>query len=67
MSIPRTRENLKAVKNNAKIVIATGTELVNIIGEMAGIIPLGRNQKEDLLVESYYFFNPFIVEFSIIN
>jgi regulator of protease activity HflC (stomatin/prohibitin superfamily) len=26
--------------NNAKIVIPTGTELVNIIGEMAGIVPL---------------------------
>jgi regulator of protease activity HflC (stomatin/prohibitin superfamily) len=26
--------------NNAKIVIPTGTELVNVIGEMAGILPL---------------------------
>jgi regulator of protease activity HflC (stomatin/prohibitin superfamily) len=26
--------------NNAKIVIPTGTELVNIIGEMAGIVPI---------------------------
>lgn len=33
---------------NAKIVIPTGTELVNIIGEMAGIIPLERKQKDDL-------------------
>jgi regulator of protease activity HflC (stomatin/prohibitin superfamily) len=33
--------------NNAKIVIPTGTELVNIIGEMAGIIPLPRKQKAD--------------------
>jgi regulator of protease activity HflC (stomatin/prohibitin superfamily) len=32
---------------NAKIVIPTGTELVNIIGEMAGIIPLDRKQKKD--------------------
>jgi regulator of protease activity HflC (stomatin/prohibitin superfamily) len=32
---------------NAKIVIPTGSELVNIIGEMAGIIPLNRKQKED--------------------
>jgi len=31
---------------NAKIVIPAGTELVNIIGEMAGIIPLNRKQKE---------------------
>jgi regulator of protease activity HflC (stomatin/prohibitin superfamily) len=28
-----------SLKNNAKIVIPTGSELVNIIGEMAGIIP----------------------------
>lgn len=30
---------------NAKIVIPTGTELVNIIGEMAGIVPLNKKQK----------------------
>jgi len=30
---------------NAKIVIPTGTELVNIIGEMAGIIPLDIKKK----------------------
>jgi hypothetical protein len=27
---------------NAKIVIPTGTELVNISGEMAGILPLNK-------------------------
>jgi regulator of protease activity HflC (stomatin/prohibitin superfamily) len=32
---------------NAKIVIPTGSELVNIIGEMAGIIPLDKKQKKD--------------------
>jgi len=32
--------------NNAKIVVPTGTELVNIIGEMAGIIPLDKNKKD---------------------
>lgn len=32
--------------NNAKIVIPTGSELVNIVGEMAGIVPLNRNKKE---------------------
>jgi len=32
--------------NNAKIVVPAGTELVNIIGEMAGIIPLERKKKE---------------------
>ncbi|MDD4921112.1 MAG: SPFH/Band 7/PHB domain protein [Bacteroidales bacterium] len=31
---------------NSKIVIPTGTELVNIIGEMAGIVPLNKNKKE---------------------
>ncbi len=36
-----------SLEKNAKIVIPTGTELVNIIGEMAGIIPLARKQKED--------------------
>jgi regulator of protease activity HflC (stomatin/prohibitin superfamily) len=44
----RKLEALEAsLEKNAKIVIPTGTELVNIIGEMAGIIPLPRKQKED--------------------
>src|SRR5512133_247543 len=34
--------------NNAKIVVPTGSDLVNIIGDMAGIIPLGRKQKESI-------------------
>jgi len=33
---------------NAKIVIPAGTELVNIIGEMAGILPLLKGEKENL-------------------
>ena len=34
-------ETLEAsLKSNTKIVIPTGTELVNIIGEMAGVLPL---------------------------
>lgn len=33
--------------NNAKIVIPNGTELVNIIGEMAGVIPFDRKSKKD--------------------
>jgi hypothetical protein len=32
-------------KNNAKAVIPKGTELVNIIGKLAGIVPLTKNQK----------------------
>jgi regulator of protease activity HflC (stomatin/prohibitin superfamily) len=29
-----------SLKSNAKIVVPTGTELVNVIGEMAGVMPL---------------------------
>jgi regulator of protease activity HflC (stomatin/prohibitin superfamily) len=36
-----------SLEKNAKIVIPTGTELINIIGEMAGIIPLEKKQKEN--------------------
>jgi regulator of protease activity HflC (stomatin/prohibitin superfamily) len=44
----RKLEALEAsLGQNAKIVIPTGTELVNIIGEMAGIIPLDKKQKKD--------------------
>jgi len=40
-------ETLEAsLSNNAKIVIPTGSELVNIIGEMAGVVPLNMNKKE---------------------
>jgi regulator of protease activity HflC (stomatin/prohibitin superfamily) len=35
-----------ALKDNAKVVIPTGSELVNIIGEMAGIVPLDRKKSE---------------------
>lgn len=46
----RKLEALEAsLSQNAKIVIPTGSELVNIIGEMAGIIPIDRKQKEDNL------------------
>ena len=44
----RKLEALEAsLGNNAKIVVPAGTELVNIIGEMAGIIPLERKQKNE--------------------
>ncbi len=43
----RKLEALEAsLGNNAKIVVPEGAELVNIIGEMAGIIPLERKKKE---------------------
>jgi hypothetical protein len=29
-----------SLKSNAKIVVPTGTELVNIIGDLAGVVPL---------------------------
>jgi regulator of protease activity HflC (stomatin/prohibitin superfamily) len=34
-----------ALEENAKIVIPAGSELVNIIGEMAGVVPLRKEQK----------------------
>ncbi len=33
----------KALQNNAKVVIPTDTELVNVIGEMAGVLPLKKD------------------------
>jgi regulator of protease activity HflC (stomatin/prohibitin superfamily) len=36
----------KALMQNAKIVVPSGTELVNVISEMAGILPLRRDTKE---------------------
>jgi len=35
-----------AFKDNAKIVIPAGTELVNVIGEMAGVLPLRKGQEK---------------------
>jgi regulator of protease activity HflC (stomatin/prohibitin superfamily) len=35
-----------SLANNAKVVLPAGSELVNIIGEMAGVIPLHRKPKE---------------------
>ena len=36
-----------SLEKNAKIVIPTGSELVNIIGEMAGIVPLEHKSKNN--------------------
>jgi regulator of protease activity HflC (stomatin/prohibitin superfamily) len=36
-----------SLEKNAKIVIPAGSELVNIVGEMAGLVPLDRKRKED--------------------
>jgi regulator of protease activity HflC (stomatin/prohibitin superfamily) len=35
-----------SLKDNAKIVVPAGTELVNVIGEMAGVLPLRKGQQE---------------------
>lgn len=34
-----------ALKNNAKIVVPANSELINVIGEMAGILPLSKQSK----------------------
>ena len=36
-----------ALKNNAKIVIPSNTELINVIGEMAGVIPFDKHRIKD--------------------
>lgn len=36
----------KSLQNNAKIVVPANTELVNVIGEMAGFLPLKKEAKE---------------------
>lgn len=41
-----------SLKHNAKIVIPTGSELVNVIGEMAGVLPL--RAKQDNNAEQKY-------------
>lgn len=35
-----------ALEDNAKIVVPTGSDLVNIIGEMAGMVPIKQKQEE---------------------
>lgn len=36
-----------ALEDNAKIVVPANTELVNVIGEMAGVLPLKKEQKKE--------------------
>ena len=33
----------KSLRENAKIVVPAGSELVNVIGDMAGIVPLRKD------------------------
>ncbi len=35
-----------SLESNAKIVLPTGTELINVIGELAGVVPITRKPKE---------------------
>ncbi len=36
-----------ALQHNAKIVLPTDSEIVNVIGEMAGVLPLRRDEKQE--------------------
>jgi regulator of protease activity HflC (stomatin/prohibitin superfamily) len=36
----------KALATNAKVIIPAGSELVNVIGELAGVVPLARTKPE---------------------
>jgi regulator of protease activity HflC (stomatin/prohibitin superfamily) len=36
----------KSLKENAKIVIPAGSELINVIGDMAGILPIRKDTKD---------------------
>ncbi|MDD4150145.1 MAG: SPFH/Band 7/PHB domain protein [Bacteroidales bacterium] len=36
-----------ALKDNAKIVVPTGSDLVNVIGDMAGILPIDRKKNKE--------------------
>jgi hypothetical protein len=33
-----------SLQNNAKIIVPQGSELVNVIGEMAGVVPISMNK-----------------------
>jgi len=37
----------RSLQNNAKVVLPSGTELVNVIGELAGVMPLKREQRQE--------------------
>ena len=36
-----------ALKNNAKIVLPSDSDLVNVIGEMSGVLPLKREPPKE--------------------
>ena len=33
-----------ALKNNAKIVVPSNTELINVIGDMSGVLPIEKHK-----------------------
>lgn len=33
-----------ALENNTKIIVPNGSDLVNVMGEMAGIVPLSKKE-----------------------
>lgn len=37
----------KALSQNAKIVIPAGSELINVIGDLAGVLPLKKETKQE--------------------
>jgi regulator of protease activity HflC (stomatin/prohibitin superfamily) len=39
-----------SLQNNAKVVIPTGTELINVIGEMSGVLPMKKRAGTDTYV-----------------
>ncbi|TCP23616.1 regulator of protease activity HflC (stomatin/prohibitin superfamily) [Tenacibaculum skagerrakense] len=41
-----------ALKNNAKIIVPDGSDLVNVMSEMAGIVPIKKNQSNALINKS---------------
>jgi regulator of protease activity HflC (stomatin/prohibitin superfamily) len=36
-----------SLKDNTKVVVPAGAELVNIVGEMAGVLPLDRKKRDE--------------------
>jgi len=37
----------KSLQNNTKVVLPSDTELINVIGELAGVIPLKKDQRQE--------------------
>ena len=37
----------KALQNNTKIIVPSGSDLVNVVNELAGVVPIRKTQKEE--------------------